>query len=124
MNSTTFTEDEIVKAYSALGDGLMLVEDMIIAAKQALEMNPEPNDALRLNENIARLEEERHRLNAKKLAIINNSTIIKMPTAQQILEIADLRNEVAKLTAANAQASEALVVMGKALIFAQGIDFG
>ena len=124
MNSTTFTEDEIVKAYSALGDGLMLVEDMIIAAKQALEMNPEPNDALRLNENIARLEEERHRLNAKKLAIINNSTIIKMPTAQQILEIADLRNEVAKLTAANAQASEALVVMGKALIIAQGIDFG
>lgn len=118
------TEDEVAKTYQSLRDSLTIVEDMLIVAKQGLELNPTPDERRRLDLQILDLEEQRARIDAKMIAILASSTATAMPSEEQIKEIARLSGEVEQMTNANATASAAISLGAGVLEFASGIGFG
>ena len=95
-------KDEIIRTYTALRQSLTVVEDMLIATKQALEDNPTPDERRRLDRQILDLEEQRTRINAKMTAIIASRQGMSKPSSAQISEIARLSAQVEEMVAASA----------------------
>ena len=106
---------EFKKVYESFSDSLEMVEDAIVAARQALLENPTKEERRELNEQILELEAKRAKITNKLIALGRPGAAVSPPTDAQIAEIKGLAEEVDKLTRASEGAARAISVAPRGL---------
>ena len=102
-------------ALVAVNKALSLVDWAILVVRLALNDNPAPDDAIKLNDLLADLQTLRDRLDAQRTQLNSSGQTIPPPEPALISEVQSLTARVQAATHAGATVSARLAVAGEAL---------
>ncbi len=101
-----------------LEKALTLVENTIVMAEQALEMNPTKEEERDLNETLNKLQRKRAEISAELDALTVGNRQVIGPSKEQVAEISSLTGEVEKLTNQSIAGSAAVKLTSRVLALA------